>query len=184
MLGHVGLRVGDSPSQCTKGQPVPWIGCVRIADLVHLCFENTSRRIMKNIFEQRWANIFCTKLDKKVAETWSGRWPPLCWILIVEWVLGSVNVAYYSDVLERQRRKVIRVRKGIVATQVLHHGNAPDHTSPRVREFLAKHNAVTLPRPPYSPPADFFLFPRIKTTLKGRHFDNIEAIQVAVITAF
>jgi len=38
--------------------------------------------------------------------------------------------------------------------------------------------------PPYSPdlaPADFFLFPEVKTTLKGRHFQTIEEIQENVI---
>jgi len=90
------------------------------------------------------------------------------------------------DVLERLRKRVIRVRKDIAATWVLHHDNAASHTSLRVREFLAKHNVATLPQPPCSPdlgPADFFLFPRIKTALKGHHFYNIEAIQAAVTTA-
>jgi len=37
-----------------------------------------------------------------------------------------------------------------------------------------------VPHPPYSPdlaPADFFLFPKRKTTLKGRRFQTIEEIQ-------
>ena len=74
----------------------------------------------------------------------------------------TVNAAYYVDVLERLRKRVIRVRKNIGATWVLHHDNAPSHTSLRVREFLAKHNVATLPQPPYSPDlalADFFFVP-------------------------
>jgi hypothetical protein len=37
-----------------------------------------------------------------------------------------------------------------------------------------------VPHPPYSPDlaqADFFLFPKLKTTLKGRRFQTIEGIQ-------
>jgi len=37
-----------------------------------------------------------------------------------------------------------------------------------------------VPYPPYSPdlaPADFFLFPKLKTILKGHHFLTIEEIQ-------
>ena len=72
----------------------------------------------------------------------------------------TINAAYYVDVLERLRKRVIRVRKNIAATWVLHLDNVPSHTSSlRVREFLAKHNVATLPQPPYSPdlaPADFF----------------------------
>jgi hypothetical protein len=60
----------------------------------------------------------------------------------------TVNAAYYMDVLERLRKRVIRVRKNIAATFVLHLDNAPSHTSLRVREFLAKHNVATLPQPP------------------------------------
>jgi hypothetical protein len=39
-------------------------------------------------------------------------------------------------------------------------------------KFLVKHETtIVVPQPPYSPdlaPADFFLFPRLKSTLKGR----------------
>jgi transposase len=42
-------------------------------------------------------------------------------------------------------------------------------------------NATTvLPQPPYSPdlaPADFFLFPKLESTLKGHRFESIEAIK-------
>ena len=56
---------------------------------------------------------------------------------------------------------------------MLHHNNASAHASLLIRSYLAKH-------PPYSPdlaPADFFLFPKLKTTLKGRRFQTIEEIQ-------
>jgi len=41
-----------------------------------------------------------------------------------------------------------------------------------------------VPHPPYSPdlaPADFFLFPKLKTTLKGHCFQTIEDIQETAI---
>ena len=65
---------------------------------------------------------------------------------------------------------------------LLHHDNAPAHTSLLVREFLAKNNTVTMPQPPYSPnmaPCDFFLFPKIKRTLKCRRFTAINGIKSA-----
>ncbi|XP_032668800.1 uncharacterized protein LOC116842993, partial [Odontomachus brunneus] len=49
-----------------------------------------------------------------------------------------------------------------------------------VREFLSKNNTVMMPQPPYSPdmaPYDFFLFPELKETMKGRRFANIEKIK-------
>jgi transposase len=39
-----------------------------------------------------------------------------------------------------------------------------------VNEFLAKNNVMTLERPPYTPDlaaADVYLFPRLKSALKG-----------------
>jgi hypothetical protein len=65
-------------------------------------------------------------------------------------------------------------------TWVLHHDNAPAHSSFLVRNFLAKNETTVVPQPPYSPdlaPADFFLFPKLKSTLKGRHFDTFDEIQ-------
>jgi histone-lysine N-methyltransferase SETMAR len=59
----------------------------------------------------------------------------------------------------------------------LHHDNAPAHTALPVRKFLASKQITVLEHPPYSPdlaPNDFFLLPKIKEILKGRHFDDIE----------
>ena len=65
---------------------------------------------------------------------------------------------------------------------LLHHDNAPAHTSLLVRKFLAKNNALMMPQPPYSPdlvPCDFFLFPKLKRPMKGRRYATIEEIKVA-----
>jgi len=48
-----------------------------------------------------------------------------------------------------------------------------------VREFLATKQITVLEHPAYSTdldPSDFFLFPKIKEMLKGRHFDDIDDI--------
>jgi len=63
---------------------------------------------------------------------------------------------------------------------MLHHDNAPSHTSLLIRSYLAKSQTSVVPHPPYSPdlaPADFFLLPKLKTTLKRRRFQTIEEIQ-------
>ena len=65
-------------------------------------------------------------------------------------------------------------------TWMLHHDNAPAHASLLIRSYLAKHQTSVVSYPPYSPdldPADFFLFAKLKTTLKGRRFQTIEEIQ-------
>jgi len=65
-------------------------------------------------------------------------------------------------------------------TWMLHHDSAPAHASLLIRRYQATHQTSVVPHPPYSPdlvPADFFLFPKLKTTLKGRRFQTIEEIQ-------
>ena len=47
---------------------------------------------------------------------------------------------------------------------------------------MAQHIITTLPHPPYSPdlaPCDSFLFPKLKTHLKGHHFGTVENVQAA-----
>ncbi|EZA47562.1 hypothetical protein X777_15674 [Ooceraea biroi] len=53
-------------------------------------------------------------------------------------------------------------------------------------QFLNGKSITVLPHPPYSPdlaPCDFFLFPKLKSHLKGKHFRTIENIQKAVTDA-
>jgi transposase len=50
-----------------------------------------------------------------------------------------------------------------------------------VREFLASKQVTVLEHPPYSPdlvPNYFFLLPKTKEILKGRHFDYTDDIRI------
>ena len=63
---------------------------------------------------------------------------------------------------------------------LIHHDNAPAHSSNLVQQFLAKHEIVQLRQPPYSPdiaPCDFSMFPKLKMALKRKRFNDIETIQ-------
>ena len=53
-------------------------------------------------------------------------------------------------------------------------------------EFLATKQITVLEHPAHSPdiaPSDFFLFPKIKEILKGRHFDDIRSNTTAALKA-
>ncbi|GFX98905.1 histone-lysine N-methyltransferase SETMAR [Trichonephila clavipes] len=68
----------------------------------------------------------------------------------------------------------------ISASWKLHHDNAPSHTCFVVTEHLTKNGIVTIPQPSYSPdlaPAAFFLFPKGKTALKGRHHGTLDDVK-------
>ena len=85
----------------------------------------------------------------------------------------TVNQTFYREVLERLRKRVARVRPGTVRTWMLQHYNAPCHTAVSINEFLAEKKAFLW----FLSPCDFFLFPRLKLHLKGRHFGAMDNIQ-------
>jgi len=94
----------------------------------------------------------------------------------------TVNKEFYKTVLQCLRDAVRRHRteKWRSGNWILHHENAPAHRAVTTNEFLAKHNISSLPHSPYSPdlaPCNFFFFSQLKTTMKGRRFDDNEEVQ-------
>ena len=62
----------------------------------------------------------------------------------------------------------------------LHHDNASAHAACLVRNFLVKYQITQVTQPLYSPdlaPCDFWLFPKLKSPLKGKRFQTISEIQ-------
>jgi len=94
----------------------------------------------------------------------------------------TINREFYVEVLRRLRESVRRKGPEIWrdGDWILHHDNAPAHTSHLVQRFLAKHGTVQSQQPPFSPnlaPCDFFLFPRLKKVLKGHRFEVTEDVK-------
>ena len=53
-------------------------------------------------------------------------------------------------------------------------------TKKKTKQKKNQHHPPTVYHPPYSPdltPSDFFLFPRMKKVLKGKHFAQVEAVK-------
>lgn len=94
----------------------------------------------------------------------------------------TANAAWYVQVLRNLREKIrlLRPKLWINKSWFLHHDNAPIHTAHSTCDYLTKHNVHVIPQAPYSPdmaPCDFFLFPKLKLPLRGKHFETIEAIK-------
>ncbi|KAJ4443895.1 hypothetical protein ANN_05682 [Periplaneta americana] len=90
----------------------------------------------------------------------------------------TVMKELYVEILRRLREAVRRKRpeKWVENNWFLMHDNAPAHRAIIVKNFLA----TALDHPPYSPdlsPPDYFLFPRLKSHLKGRRFNAEELSQ-------
>jgi hypothetical protein len=96
----------------------------------------------------------------------------------------TVNGQFCLGVMEWLLKRIRRVRPEFHNSNewFLLHDNVPAHTAGVVR-FLAKRQVTVLHDPSYSPdlaPADFFLFPKLKSQLKGKRFQDISTIQANV----
>ena len=97
----------------------------------------------------------------------------------------TINAACYQAVLNGLLQRIRRVwpefhRSG---KWMLLHDNAPTHISIRVRQFLAQKMVPVLDNPPYCPdlpPADFFLFPRLKAAIRGERIADVNDIKDGV----
>jgi len=96
----------------------------------------------------------------------------------------TVNSEYYKGLLEHLRNDVHRKRPEEWANGfILHYDNTLCHTSLLVQQFLSNKNVMVCPYPPYSPdlaPCDFWLFPKVKMTMKGKHFELTQDIKAAM----
>ena len=93
-----------------------------------------------------------------------------------------VNKDFYLKALKRLREAVRRKRPETWTNNnwMLHHDNAPAYASLIIREFLMKHEMIVVPQAPCSPdmtPAHFFLFPKLKSSLKVLRFHTVEEIE-------
>ncbi|UYV62563.1 hypothetical protein LAZ67_2001108 [Cordylochernes scorpioides] len=96
----------------------------------------------------------------------------------------TVNKEYYLQVMRNLREAIRQKRPDLWKNKnwLLHHDNAPAHTSLLVHDFLAKNNTLMMPQQPYSPdlaPCDFFLFPKLKRPMKGRRYATLDEIKTA-----
>jgi hypothetical protein len=93
----------------------------------------------------------------------------------------TVNQHCYLEILARLREAVCQRRPELWPDAwILHHDNAPGHDALAVWEFLVKKSIMKLDHPPYLPDlalCNFWLFPKLKTTLKDHRFSDIADIQ-------
>ncbi len=90
----------------------------------------------------------------------------------------TVDTDQYLQVLHRLRENIRRkcpelwgqARRGEPCPFLLHHNNASSHTSNRTIAFMGENSIEMLAHPPNSldlAPCDYFLFPKLKSALRG-----------------
>ncbi|UYV62047.1 hypothetical protein LAZ67_1007617 [Cordylochernes scorpioides] len=114
-------------------------------------------------------------------ETWVYGYDPETKPQSADWRGQTVIKEMYLGILRRLREAIRKKRpeKWTNGGWILHHDNARPHTAHLMTSFLAKNGTQILLQPPYFPdiaPNDFFLFPKLKAVLKGRHFDTRDDI--------
>ena len=96
----------------------------------------------------------------------------------------TINSAYHAGKLRRLRQEIARKRLGKLTHGVLLlQDNAPAHTSQVAMTAGTECGFEILPHPPYSPdmaPSDFYLFPKLKSHLRGTQYGINEGIIEAV----
>ena len=104
-------------------------------------------------------------------------------------VLQSITVNrnfYNNKVLPMVFKKFAKKRgRRTVQGVMLHYDNTAPNRMKAITNYLKEKCVTLLPHPPYSPdlaPCDFFLFPKIKKELAGRHFDRVENLARAIKT--
>ena len=97
----------------------------------------------------------------------------------------TVTGNYYATAIKSEllpaieRKRPHLERSGIL----LHHDNAPSHSSRIVMDTVNKLGIELLPHPPYSPDlaiCDFWLFPNLKNRLRGNKYESREELRCAV----
>lgn len=99
--------------------------------------------------------------------------------------------AYINIIKTRLIRKIREKRPELISSAgihrwVLHQDNARPHTSAYTRQWLAAKGITVMEHPPYSPdlaPCDFWLFPKIKSDLRGTEYESEDQLKQAALAS-
>ena len=96
-----------------------------------------------------------------------------------------ITLFFYFQVLSRHfLRAMRRKRPGKLENFILHHDNAPPHTSKETTTHIDHLSINLLRHPPYSPdlsPNDFYLFPTLKRKLRGVKLNSFSELRTKVL---
>ena len=92
----------------------------------------------------------------------------------------QINSSYYADKLRwlRQETATKRQRK-LTSGVLLFQDNAPARTSQVAMTAANECGYKILPHSPFSPnmaPSDYYMFPKLKSHLRGTHYGNNEGV--------
>jgi hypothetical protein len=96
----------------------------------------------------------------------------------------AANQYYDTEILERLRNRVMRVRRNIAQNWILRHDNVPEHAGLSVAHVWTSKCITAMLQHLYSTRTLlFFLFQKVKLAVRGHHFESTEDIQRVVTRA-
>lgn len=107
-------------------------------------------------------------------------------ILLIDYLEHKKTITgeYYAGVLKTLREAIVEKRRGKITNGVLLlHDNAPVHKSAKAAAAIRECGFHELNHPPYSPdlaPSDFYLFSKLKKSLRGKRFLDDSEVMSAV----
>ena len=97
---------------------------------------------------------------------------------------STITGMYYANLLDQLRTAIREKRRGKLSKGVLLQlDNERVHTCKVAMDVVKRNEYELIPHPAYSPdlaPSDFFLFPNLKTDIRGLHFRSDEEVVTAV----
>lgn len=98
----------------------------------------------------------------------------------------TANKEYHFGVMCRLREAICRKRPDLWVgnSWFLHLDYVPSHTACQMQDYFIENSMHIVPQPPHSPdlaPFDFFLYPRLKKSLRGNNFESTEEIQCELL---
>lgn len=167
--------------------------CVDISANIHQCIKNCPDFLRKVITcEETWIFQYNPKAKWKSIHWKSPDLSKFKVMLIVffniwgitysHWIPAgqTINQYYYLEVLKSLWTDLEKNDLWKENLWILHQDDTPAHNALSVYQFLAKNHMTLLEHPLYLlklTPCNFFLFPKIKSVLKGTCFEFIEVIK-------
>jgi len=93
-----------------------------------------------------------------------------------------VNYDRFCATLRSLKQRIRRIRPERNKFLLLHDNARPRYNA-QTQEAMRSLKFTVVPHPPYSPdlaPSDFWLFPKLKETLKGQYFSSVDEVEAAV----
>ena len=108
----------------------------------------------------------------------------ILFVFVKVWFILNLS-SFWLQVIRRDLTQALRRKRPDleIETIIYHHDNAPAHRAVDTVDTIDFLGMERLPHAPYSPdlaPMDFALFPRLKSEMRGKRYDDLDDLRMEV----